>query len=471
MRVLWLTNFCVPQLAEKLGLPQNNKEGWIAGSLDMILNKKREGGLDLELAVLFPWNSNEEPGKLGEYDGVTYYFFRENSPLMMEPGTRELFYEVLSDFKPEVIHIFGTEYPHAAAMLETLALKEIPGLSVDNVLIGMQGVVSECAKHYLDGIPEDVAKRKTFRDFLKGDGLLEQQKKFKVRATNEMVALLECGNVTGRTDFDREYTRKFARRAKYFHMNETLRKPFYEAIREDQINEGPATQSGIEKEGPETQPGTEKAGSTVTREAHRIFLCQCDYPIKGVHYVIEALPKLLEAYPDLKVVVCGDNITRHATLKEKIKISGYGKYQLELIEKVSKEIGKPAPIEYIGKTSTEDMIKEYRRAGLFLLPSTVENSPNALCEAMLLGTPVVAANVGGVSSVMKDGEDGYLYEAGSIEALTEAVKKSFEDEKKREEMRLHAQERAKKAHDPEANFERLLEIYREISGLKTPSEE
>ena len=54
-------------------------------------------------------------------------------------------------------------------------------------------------------------------------------------------------------------------------------------------------------------------------------------------------------------------------------------------------------IEFLGRLSAEGMKQAYLDANVFVMPSTIENSPNSLGEAMLLGVPCVAADVGGVA--------------------------------------------------------------------------
>ncbi len=62
-----------------------------------------------------------------------------------------------------------------------------------------------------------------------------------------------------------------------------------------------------------------------------------------------------------------------------------------------------------------------------MLPSHIENSPNALCEAMLVGTPCIAAFVGGVPSLVRHGEEGLLYHDADPFALAGAVDRLLGD--------------------------------------------
>ena len=114
---------------------------------------------------------------------------------------------IIADFSPEIIHIFGTEYPHTLACVKAFGH---PG----RTLIGIQGLCSAIAEVYMADLPYSVQKKRTFRDIVKKDGLKDQQAKFAKRGEYEKQALSIVGHVTGRTDFDREMTKKFAPQAK-----------------------------------------------------------------------------------------------------------------------------------------------------------------------------------------------------------------------------------------------------------------
>ncbi len=436
MKVLWLTNFILPSIAAKLELPASVKEGWVVGMSEALKARKSEN--DIELAIASPVPANIEEGAVGIFDGVRFYGFHELQPChIYDPGKEKVFFQIAEDFKPDVIHIFGTEYPHTRAMVEGIYKygNRANGLSSYRILIGLQGVMYEITEHYLDGVPADVAKKKTFRDMVKRDSIADQVMKCKLRTVNELAALSYVGHVTGRTPFDEAYAKKNAFLAKYHFMNETLRPGFYEGTYD------PA-----------------KANP------HEIFVSQGDYPLKGMHFLIKALPKILSKYPDTRVYVAGDSITREGSFKEKLKLPQYGKYLLELEKEVEKETGKPCPVEFLGRLPFEEMKARYLRAGLYICCSTVENSPNSLGEAMLLGVPAIAARVGGIPGIMEDGVEGILYEPNDPDSLAEAVDKIWSDEDLRGKLTQNARKRALTDHDPEKNYKRLLEIYDEIAA-------
>ena len=177
-----------------------------------------------------------------------------------------------------------------------------------------------------------------------------------------------------------------------------------------------------------------------------------------------AMPVILEKHPEAKVYVAGNSIVKSSLstgvegLKGKIKLDSYGKYIYELIKKHSLQ----DRVVFAGNQSAEEMKKQYLRANVFLCPSAMENSPNSLGEAMLLGMPIVSAKVGGIPTIFKDRLDGLLYECNDIVSLAGCVSFMLDGGKVVDKMRKHARIHARDTHDGEKNFKRLIEIYQII---------
>ena len=429
MKVLWLCNIMLPFIAKSLGYKIEVKEGWLSGLTDKLLANRNHN--DITLAICFPTSEDlrilKEDASLfvkNKAEGIDYYVFREDTrrPEIYEDTIEESLRAVLEDFQPDVVHIFGTEYPHTLACMRAFDRPE-------RTLIGIQGLCCVCAEVYMADLPYSVQKKKTLRDRLRKDSLVEQQLKFEKRGEHEKEALALAEHVTGRTDFDREMTRELAPNAVYHFMNETLRSTFYNDIWNiDRI------------------------------ELHSLFISQGNYPIKGLHYVLDILPDIVEKYKDTVLYVAGDIVTANSSLKDKIKLSGYGKYLLKQIKQ--KRLEKY--VKFVGRLNSDKMCARLLKTHVFLCPSAIENSPNSVGEAMLLGVPVVASDVGGIHNLLSDGMDGLLYPREEPERLKEAICSIFDDDKLAMSMSSNARAHALQTHDPERNYQRLLEIYDEI---------
>lgn len=431
MRVLWLCNVMPPFVAEKLQLESSVKEGWITGILSRFIIAGKDS--DISLGIAFPTNENlKKFHNVYVCNGqpIDCFGFYENmdTPEQYQPDIEKRLEEIIDQFKPDMVHIFGTEYPHALAMAKIYPAPE-------RILVGIQGVISRCAEEYLADIPSNVSTRKTFRDWLKKDNILQQQEKFKKRGEFEKRTLRIAGNITGRTDFDREFCKEVNEDAVYYSMNETLRPCFYE--------------------------GSWKPD---TCRKHQIFVSQADYPLKGFHYLLQAMPKILEKYPDAKIAVAGNDIIHKRGFLGFLKLSSYGKYLKELVNKY----GLQGKVRFLGRLSAEEMKKQYLECHTFVCASSLENSPNSVGEAMLLGTPVVAPCVGGIPSMITDQKEGLLYKGGDVEGLARAIITLWDQETMlplSNRLSKAAVMRARQTHDPEANFECLKKIYQSITRM------
>ncbi len=438
-KILWLCNMMPPVIGVHLGLETSVKEGWIAGLLARILSDRMAV---YEMAVAFPVKAELIPegqqlltGELQvEERKLTYYGFYEDTahPECYDESLELRLQQVLQLYRPDIVHIFGTEYPHTLAM--TRAYKR-----PERTLIGIQGLCSRCAEAYGADLPARVISRRTLRDFLKKDSILQQREKFARRGELEIEAIRNVKHITGRTRFDKRWTTEWNPDAVYHPMNETLRSPFYNGQWQPQL----------------AQPA-------------RIFVSQGDYPLKGLHYLLSAVYSVRALYPEVQVYIAGDCVVRGNSLKEHLKISSYGRYLRDLL----KQLGLEDAVHFLGRLSAEEMKEQYLKCSAYVCCSTLENSPNSLGEAMLLGVPCIAADVGGISDLLTDGKDGLLYEGfkpGDEDGferiainLARAILTLWGNQETSVDYCENARAHAKTTHDGEKNYEVLKEIYRSI---------
>lgn len=414
----------LPAYAKAHDLEYSTREGWLSGCLNRIIADKK-GDEHPELGICFPSDGDIATGS-EVIDGITYYGFRENldHPEVYDGTVENRFHVILDDFNPDIVHIFGTEFPHTLAMIRAYGRPE-------RVLLGIQGVCGAIAREYMAGIPEEVQESTTFRDRLKEDSLKQQQEKFKIRSEYERESIMLTGNITGRTAFDRQETLSINPGARYFEMNETMRPSFYMG-----------------------------KWSEKKAQPHSIFLSQGDYPLKGFHFVLQAMPAILEKYPDAHLYVAGNNIIGKGKSKYPyfLRASAYGKYIKSLIGKGRLK----KKVTMLGILDEQAMKEQFLKSSVFVCPSIVENSPNSLGEAMLLGVPVVATRTGGIPDMLNENKDGLLFEKGSVEDLTNKILQIWDEPVIAAVYGDNASSHARITHNPDANFRRLLEIYNTI---------
>lgn len=412
MRLLWLCNMVPGKIKEKLSGEAVSGGLWV----DHVLSGLRRQGLTIH--ILCPGDG--AGGELDERCGYTT--FREGLPHVYLPALERGFEEELKKFRPDVIHIWGTEYAHTLAMVnaaETLGL-------LGRTAVSIQGLCSVYAGHYAEGVPYRVQREFTFRDAVRRDNILQQQAKFARRGELEIAALEKVCHVIGRTSWDEACTGRINPEARYHFCNETLREPFYEGQwRYDHCRK------------------------------HRIFASSCLYPVKGFHYLLEAFGEVAKNYPDATLAVPGKSFLT----ADKLRRTSYQKYLAALARKY----GLADKIEFLGSLSAAQMKEAFLNANVFVLPSTIENSPNSLGEAMLLGAPCVASDVGGVANLMTHNHEGYLYQSTAPYMLAHYIRQVFDLEDGAEALGAAAKAHAAVTHDPEKNLRGLIAIYHELA--------
>lgn len=428
MRVLWVCNIMLPAIAESLGRECSHKEGWLAG----LFGSLQKGAAELGLGVAFPISPGEELLK-GRIDAVSYYGFRENTgkPEEYDSALEQDMQEILQDFEPDLLHCFGTEYPHTLAALRAYGRPE-------RSVIHIQGLCTLCAEAYMANLPEKVQHSTSFRDWLKRDSLLWQQDKFRLRGQHEQEAVRLAGHVAGRTDWDRHWTMNWNPEATYHFLGETLRPCFYQG---------------------------EWQYENCRR--HTLFMSQGDYPLKGLHYLLDAMPAIVDRYPDAHLYVGGNSLLRSGLLAP-LKISGYGRY----LERQIKRLGLSAHVTFLGSLTGEQMRQQYLDCNVYVCASSLENSSNSVGEAMILGAPVVAAKVGGIASLIAE-EEGWLYPGFCGEGdgqgqrisreLAGRVSEVFDLEDRVAKRVKKAAVHARRMYDGTENLRQLVELYEELA--------
>lgn len=411
MKVLWITNIMLPPICKAINEPIPVTGGWMYSSLKELQTVK-----DVEFAVATVYQGKQFAVK--QIDNVLYYLLPlgGKSNLKYQPVLETYWQKVQQAFLPDVVHIHGTEFAHGLAYIKAC--------SAHNVVVSIQGLVSVYSRYYLGEINNgDILKHITFRDILRKDTIFHQQHSFVKRGRIEKEILQSVNHVIGRTSWDKAHVWAINPKAQYHFCNETLRDEFYKH-----------------------QWNYEEC------EKYSIFLSQAGYPIKGLHQVLKALPLILKHYPETKVYIAGDNITKRSWYR----LTGYGSYIKHLIKYYKLE----KHIFFTGMLNEQDICKRYLKSNVFVCSSSIENSPNSLGEAQLLGVPCIASYVGGVPDMMK-GCEKFMYRFEEVEMLASKVCGIFSNNF----LLVHdlMQKDANIRHHKVANSNRLFEIYNCIS--------
>lgn len=165
-------------------------------------------------------------------------------------------------------------------------------------------------------------------------------------------------------------------------------------------------------------------------------------PEKGYEYAINAFYHVLKVYPSARLVIVGDG-----PLEESLK-------------SMCIKLGINEHVIFTGyRQKVENLVADF---DVFVLPSVSEGLGLALLEAMALGKPAVATEVGGIPEVIKHDVNGLLVPPGNDKYLAEGIIEVLSDKKRAKTLGLEAQKTACQKFSSKTMIEKTEEVYMEI---------
>lgn len=419
MKILWVTNVPV-QLNKDI-----TRGGWMQGALQGLLNES-----DIEVANAYP--GVEE---IIKEERISYYAFPKVKKYDLH-STEVAISGIIDSYEPDIIHIWGTEYPHSLIAVNAAEKKG----KLSRTIISIQGLVSEIAKVYYAGVPIRYQMGWSLKELYKRQSLRKEKRDFEKRGKFEIEALKKVQNVIGRTELDKACIKHINPNCRYFFCNETLREPFY---------------------------GDEKWHIT-NIEMHSIFVSQAGLPIKSLHQLFKMVDILQKRYSDIKVYVAGpdkfcNKISRtgiYGKLPARLRRDSYENYLFRL----AKEYDIVEKIIFLNELNAYEMHDRYLKSHVFVSPSIIENSPNSVSEAKILGVPCISSYVGGVPGRIDHGKNGFFYPWNEPGMLAHYIQYIFENPIEMEKISQEAIISEEKICSREINTRKLEEIYNTIAN-------
>lgn len=188
--------------------------------------------------------------------------------------------------------------------------------------------------------------------------------------------------------------------------------------------------------------------------------------IKGIDVLLKALALLFRRRPDMRADTCllviGGALDAASGEAETEKI--------EHLRRLVRDNAMEANVDFVGSRDQPQLAQYYAAADLCAVPSLTESFGLVALEAMACGTPVVATRVGGMQTVVEDGESGLLVPAGDHAALAEAIARVLTDHRLRVHLAHGARSRAER-FTWQAVGDRIVEMYDTVlERQRTPVE-
>lgn len=371
MRVLWFS-INASCYSSKISTAHNGG-GWVS-SLEKIISKRE----DIQLGIAFEYDSNKFKDTI---NGIAYYpisvccnwkerirkeFTLSNQEKLIIPEC----VKIIEDFEPDIIQCFGSEWCYGLIAKHT----QIP------VVIHMQGSMPS----YFNALyPPRYSKQSKFifdiLHFHWKDAVwsIFNEKNVRQRMEREIKILKVNRYFFGRTDWDRAITKLFSPDSVYFTCNEALRDSFQCTVKRWSPNENDI-----------------------------VTLCTVSNGSlwKGLDVILKTA-SILKSYTVLKFrwIVVG-RINRK-----------------EYVEWMEDKRFDENNVEFVGVLNEMQVKDTLLSSDIYIHPAYIDNSPNALCEAMLLGMPCIASYVGGIPSLIEDGVSGILVPVNEPYYLAEKI--------------------------------------------------
>jgi len=377
MRVLWITNSPIAKHREMLGTSLGQSGGWMETSYSALKDVN-----DLVLGVATVYNGNEI--KKDKAEKNTFYLvpcIGDRATDISDNVENQQFWKaVIDEFKPDVIHLWGTEFSHGLCAIKVAS--GIPSVAY------LQGLMSQISYHVLAQISfKDQLLSTTLRDLYLKQCYWHQKKKQQKRALIEQEILKRVNAIIVENQWCANNCRLVNRDLQVYKSLLPIN-PVFANYNWDYASIKP----------------------------HSIFTIAGNSPLKGFHMLLKALSIVVKYYPDTVVYIPGA-VTRSN------ERSSYHKYTQSLIKKY----GLTSNLQYLGKLTPEDMAKQMKSCNVFVMPSSIENHSSTLIEAMMVGAPSVSSNVGGISEYLQNGVNGFLYRFEEYQTAATLIMDVFEN--------------------------------------------
>lgn len=405
MRVLWFTNTPSNYVS---GVNAYNGGGWIS-SLETAISKRK----DVDLGIAFHYRSIN---KKVERDGVCYYpisnpysgsLAAKIKNHCISPKKRNDYFiteylRIINDFRPDIINIFGTEQDFGLIAQFT----KIPiVIHIQGLLIPYLNAFFPPGYNFYDYLLADYNPLHAYRRW-------QNYKNFKHNAMREKKILQVNRHFLGRTDWDRNLLYVYNSDATYDYCGEILRDAFY------QRNE-------------HCIPKRLVITTTISSPLY-----------KGYDVVLKCANILKQQFDlDFEWRVFGNINPRLIERKENIQTSSVN-------------------VHLMGVATQDELQKSIAESMLYVHPSYIDNSPNSVCEAQMMGCTVIGQNIGGMPSLVTNEETGYLVPANDPFQLACKILSLYMNPETNKKVGKRASEVASIRHDKELIVSNLLNIYK-----------
>ena len=413
MRVLWF-EVTVPSAYVSGGVPIG---GW-QDSLERIVRTIP----DTELIIAFV---SEKYSEVKEINGVVYVpiytqwsFFEKAIRNYWDVYVEKMLPEacsIINKYIPDLIQVFGTEWPFG----QIAAFTEIPVvIHIMGAIVPYNNAAFPPGYSFMDVLWQYWWSPRKLLELWRDKRNRKNWEQWE-RRTWKCVK-----NYMGRTQWDCSLSRVMHPGRRYFHVDEALRPLFITGNKQWHL----------------------KGSSKI-----RLISTGCSTFWKGPDMMLKVACILTKLGVDFEWNVVG---SMNLSLKQ-------------LVENKEGVRFENCHINLLGFKDSEELTDLLCSSTLYVHTAYIENSPNSICEAQCLGVPIISTNVGGISTLVRDGIDGILVPANDPWQMADAIVQLGTNKERMEIMSRNSFALARDRHDDERIKRQLLDAYDAIiNGIK-----
>ena len=324
--------------------------------------------------------------------------------------------QVVSEIKPDIIHVWGTE--------NYWGLLTARKLITGRVLLEIQGLKYETKRYFYAGLTiQELISTLGIREILKpSDSVFSMRRSFKDWGKLEKEIIRNHNLITTQSNWVRSHVREINGSATLFKTKMVLRDEFIHTKRWSLDDCFPFT-------------------------VFTTFSSIVSY--KGLHVLIKAIGVLKKEFPNIKLTIAG------STGRKGILEYGYFKW----IKRAILKLNIPENIHWVGALNASEIVDYLQKSNVAVVPSFIESYCMALDEALHVGTPTAASFAGAMPELGVHKETVYYYQSNDHIMLADAIRSFFIDKDFAEKVSINAYN-SKRLSVSKADIQ--LDIYTEV---------
>lgn len=417
-KIIWFVNSSFEENDLQNNLNQKGK-GWLATLANTLLDE-----YDLHVVSVDPYKKGVNGKKL-----TTHYLIPSHWRIKlllnalwpiknMEGNLLSQMIKIVEKINPDFIHIHGSE-KQFIKIASRPEVKHIPiGLSI-------QGVMTAISKSYTTSYSYNFFKIfYAFRGFQKSNWLpkrlMTNYKRTKRQGDIERRYFKYIDFFFGRTDWDQSITLLLGNESKYFKIDRILKPKFYETV---------------------WKPPHQNNNKIIihTTLGNAIY--------KGIDVIAETCSYLIEKDIEFEWRIAGVSADS---------------WSVRAARKKLKNRFPKKGLVFLGQLDVAHLIRHMLQANFYVMCSYIENSPNNLAEAMVLGMPCIATFAGGTSTYIEQNKQGVLVPTGDSLAVASAIFDLYKAPNKALKYGKEARKIALERHDPKRIQREFINAYTSI---------